>query len=308
MHCFTDEQFTNICRVLNELSLGNLNYRLEYTDEGDDYEMLVTYLNLIGEMGMLYLSELLSHNEEIEVFAEINLHLDQNFTVKSNSESLSTILNKTPEELKGKPFEKLITLESLKAWSNIKRNLTYYNMPSSGCRIFFKVNSSIHYDCFCYFSRLPDNSIYISTHKAKTHTLKAVMGRLGIAPPNQEHREKGKPIPHLSEEDRIKVLMLEIILYFEQHLDGSLPDMKTITRYFGINEKKFKQSFKKYFNQTPYAFYIDKKLDRAMELLKTSHMSIEEVAYSVGYNTKSGFNEAFKKKFGMTPGKVKKKE
>ncbi len=300
MHYFTNEQFTNICRVLNELSLGNLNYRLEFTDEGDDYEMLVTYLNLIGEMGMMYLSELLSHNEEIEAFTEINLHLYENFKVKSNSESLSKILNKTPEELKGKPFEKLITLESLQAWSNIKRNLTYYNMPSSGCRIFFKVNSSIHYDCFCYFSRLPDNSIYISTHKAKTHTLKAVMERLGIAPPKQ----KGKPLPHLSEEDKIKVLMLEIILYFEQHLDGSLTDMKTISRNFGINEKKLKQYFKKFYNQTPYAFYINKKLDRAMELLKKSHLSIEEVAYSVGYNTKSGFNEAFKKKFGMTPGKV----
>ncbi|RNL90090.1 AraC family transcriptional regulator [Sinomicrobium pectinilyticum] len=301
MHCLSEYQFTSICRVLNQLSLGNLNYRLEFSDEDDDYDMLVMYINLIGDMGTLYLSEIMSRNDSIEPYTEITLHLNQNFTVKSINENLSKILNKLPKELEGKLFEELITHESLQVWSALKHNFTYHDIPSSSCKLFFKINTLIYYDCFCYLWKLPDNSIYISTHNSKTQTLEAIMEQLGIAPPKEEQIISPTP---LSEEDKTKTLMLQIALYIEQHLDGSLPDMKTITRNFGVNEKKLKQSFKKHYHQTPYAYYMDKKLDRAMELLQTSRLSIEEVAFSIGYSAKSGFYEAFKKKFGMTPGKV----
>lgn len=41
-----------------------------------------------------------------------------------------------------------------------------------------------------------------------------------------------------------------------------------------------------------------------MELLVTTQLTIEEVIASVGYNSRSGFYAAFKRKYGVSPGSV----
>jgi AraC-like DNA-binding protein len=54
-----------------------------------------------------------------------------------------------------------------------------------------------------------------------------------------------------------------------------------------------------------FGYLTDFKLNQARELL-VSNLPIKEVADRLGYSSVQHFNSAFRKKFGLPPGKVKK--
>jgi AraC-like DNA-binding protein len=83
------------------------------------------------------------------------------------------------------------------------------------------------------------------------------------------------------------------------------PSLTELARIAGINEFKLKQGFKALYNNTVFGYLTDYKLTQAKELL-VSNVSIKEVADQLGYSSVQHFNSAFRKKFGMPPGKAKK--
>lgn len=92
--------------------------------------------------------------------------------------------------------------------------------------------------------------------------------------------------------------------YLLQHA-AQPPSLTELARVAGINEFKLKQGFKAMFNNTVFGYLADYKLTQARELL-VSNVSIKEVADKLGYSSVQHFNSAFRKKFGVPPGKVKK--
>ena len=48
-------------------------------------------------------------------------------------------------------------------------------------------------------------------------------------------------------------------------------------------------------------YVISKKIDRAIFLLKTTNMKIVDIALDCGFDSVSGFYDAFKRKTGTTP-------
>ena len=73
----------------------------------------------------------------------------------------------------------------------------------------------------------------------------------------------------------------------------------------GINEFKLKQGFKQVFNNTVFGYLSDYKLNQARELLLRGNTAIKEVADSLGYSSVQHFSHAFRKKFGVPPGRVR---
>jgi YesN/AraC family two-component response regulator len=58
--------------------------------------------------------------------------------------------------------------------------------------------------------------------------------------------------------------------------------------------------------EPPNAFIRKIRLQRAMELLTTTDLSISEIAYDVGFNDPNYFSRAFSKEFGKTPSEYRK--
>lgn len=73
----------------------------------------------------------------------------------------------------------------------------------------------------------------------------------------------------------------------------------------GTNDTYLKKHFKIVFGTTVFAYLLNFKMKKAMELLKDNH-SISEVAVLTGYNQVAHFSRAFKRQFGFPPNKVKK--
>jgi AraC-like DNA-binding protein len=85
-------------------------------------------------------------------------------------------------------------------------------------------------------------------------------------------------------------------------LDHTLNDL---TRHFGTNSNKLMSLFKRVFNKSIFEHIGDLKMQYAHDLLAKEDRRVSEVSRLVGYKNANHFSTAFKKKFGMSPAKVR---
>jgi AraC-like DNA-binding protein len=84
------------------------------------------------------------------------------------------------------------------------------------------------------------------------------------------------------------------------------PSLAQLAKVAGINEFKLKKGFKEVFNNTVFGYLADFKLNQAREILITGNVPIKDLADQLGFSSVQHFNNAFRKKFGVPPGKAKK--
>ena len=97
----------------------------------------------------------------------------------------------------------------------------------------------------------------------------------------------------------------EAITFIEQNYtrDFSIED---ISATLGIDRGYFGKLFKRATGQSPQQFLIQYRLIKAANLLKTTDLSIRDVASSVGYENQLHFSRAFRKMYEVSPREYKK--
>jgi AraC family transcriptional activator of pyochelin receptor len=83
------------------------------------------------------------------------------------------------------------------------------------------------------------------------------------------------------------------------------PNLSEIARTVGLNEYKLKRGFREMFNNTVFGYLSDQRLYLAQRYLKDTRKTAAEISYELGYSTPQHFNNAFRKKFGVTPASVR---
>ncbi|MDJ1469961.1 helix-turn-helix transcriptional regulator [Xanthocytophaga flava] len=94
--------------------------------------------------------------------------------------------------------------------------------------------------------------------------------------------------------------------YMEQHMDTP-PSLSELARIVGLNEYKLKRGFKEIYQTTIFGYLADHRLLQARQLLLDTAKTASEIAYELGYSSPQHFNNAFRKKFGITPQKLRNK-
>ena len=74
-----------------------------------------------------------------------------------------------------------------------------------------------------------------------------------------------------------------------------------IAAYIGIDRTYLHTLFRQETGMSPGDYLRNFRLTRAAELLRLSRYSVENIAFSCGYQDAVVFSKAFKKKYGMTP-------
>lgn len=102
-----------------------------------------------------------------------------------------------------------------------------------------------------------------------------------------------------------KYVTEQIINYFEEHYAERI-SLDTIAENMYLSPYYISRVFKSETGDTPIHHLINIRLERAMELLKSgSCNSIREAAESVGYEDVYHFSKLFKKKYNVSPSKVR---
>ncbi len=96
----------------------------------------------------------------------------------------------------------------------------------------------------------------------------------------------------------------KVLDYIQDNLsqDLSLSAMADLAAMSGAH---FSKAFKNEVGVAPLQYVIAARLDRASVLLRTSKLTVAEIAWRVGYQDVSRFGQHFKRKFGATPAKFR---
>lgn len=81
--------------------------------------------------------------------------------------------------------------------------------------------------------------------------------------------------------------------------------MTEFARVSGRSLSTFKRDFKKMSELSPERWLTDRRLRAALDLLKRGRR-VSDACFDVGFKNVSHFSAIFKKKFGITPGEVRK--
>jgi AraC-like DNA-binding protein len=78
-------------------------------------------------------------------------------------------------------------------------------------------------------------------------------------------------------------------------------DVKTLARAAKLSPAHFSREFKRAFGDSPHRYLLNRRLERAAALLRTTDRSIADVCFTVGLRSVGSFTTTFGKRFGMSP-------
>ncbi len=69
----------------------------------------------------------------------------------------------------------------------------------------------------------------------------------------------------------------------------------------GLSRAHFSREFRRTFGDSPHAYLLTRRLERAAALLRNTDRSVAEICMAVGLQSVGSFTTSFKRAFGATP-------
>ncbi len=101
-------------------------------------------------------------------------------------------------------------------------------------------------------------------------------------------------------------LIYELISYLNVHFMENIT-LEEVCGKFSISLRTLYRRWEKCFDHTPAEFLLNKRLNYAEQLLESSEMNIQEIAWRSGFGNPLYFSQCYRRKFGMSPSSRRKK-
>ena len=69
----------------------------------------------------------------------------------------------------------------------------------------------------------------------------------------------------------------------------------------GLSRAHFSRAFRGAFGESPHAYLLTRRLERAAALLRTTDRSVADICFSVGLQSVGSFTTSFTRTFGVSP-------
>lgn len=99
-------------------------------------------------------------------------------------------------------------------------------------------------------------------------------------------------------------LLLKTVQHMQNHIDSPLT-VEELAQLGGCSRRHLERLFDASIGQAPKRFYIELRLDRGRNLLSTTELSLLEIAMACGFESVSHFSKNFRRKFGVSPTRLK---
>jgi AraC-like DNA-binding protein len=78
-------------------------------------------------------------------------------------------------------------------------------------------------------------------------------------------------------------------------------DVDDMARAAGLSRAHFSREFRRAFGESPHAYLLTRRLERAAALLRNTDRSVADVCFSVGLQSVGSFTASFTRTYGMSP-------
>jgi len=93
--------------------------------------------------------------------------------------------------------------------------------------------------------------------------------------------------------------------FIEENLASSLSVEELAQHATGLSGFFFAHAFTEMLGNSPHQYVLARRLSRAYELIAKRRHSLAEIAYAVGFSSQAHMTTAFYKRFGVTPGALR---
>jgi AraC-like DNA-binding protein len=74
-----------------------------------------------------------------------------------------------------------------------------------------------------------------------------------------------------------------------------------LARAAGLSRAHFSREFRREFGESPHAYLLTRRLERAAALLRTTDRSVADICFSVGLQSVGSFTTSFTRTHGVSP-------
>ena len=92
--------------------------------------------------------------------------------------------------------------------------------------------------------------------------------------------------------------------HVEMHLSESI-DLATLAAIAGLSLYHFARAFRRSAGVAPHQYLVQRRVERAQDLLARTELSLAEIALATGFSDQSHFARHFRQMFGITPGQFR---
>lgn len=103
-----------------------------------------------------------------------------------------------------------------------------------------------------------------------------------------------------SDQDNTGMLISKAKFLIQESLEKPI-DMAKLVKELPMGYSSFRKAFKKATGESPNQYHLNLRLNRAKNLLQSTTLHINEIAYQTGFESVFYFSKLFKKKNGVSP-------
>jgi AraC-like DNA-binding protein len=78
-------------------------------------------------------------------------------------------------------------------------------------------------------------------------------------------------------------------------------DVDDLARAAGLSRAHFSREFRRAFGESPHAYLLTRRLERAAALLRATDRPVVEICFAVGLRSVGSFTTSFTRAYGVTP-------
>ena len=249
-------------------------------------------ITLLLQLIAVETTRLQEHSEYFNnpVFAAGHLQLTSDYIITTASPNLAANLNFDGRHPKGHGFYDFIAAFSIRDWTNFTAitpamDSTMMLVLTHPEQYVFTVigrfsQTAAGFDVTLIFLNSSLNGTILHTHLERICT--EILG------------------PYY----RDAALLQQVSNYFISQLDKPKPTDKQLARRFFTNEQKLKEIFRHVLGSSMHKWYMRRKLEATMVLIRTTHISLPEISGLYGFIDFWYYSGLFEKAFGVKPSDV----
>ena len=78
-------------------------------------------------------------------------------------------------------------------------------------------------------------------------------------------------------------------------------DVDDLARAAGLSRAHFSREFRRCFGESPHAYLLTRRLERAAAMLRSTDRSVAEICFAVGLRSVGSFTTSFTRTYGVSP-------